>query len=122
MQNAKSQVGSTDPSKAKLLAMLVCGAVLFFACMGDDRRRLELTEGVFALAVAIATIALSILLLPCGASAPSVLRKLIGLLVALAWIGEAVVCTFRAPFTVTGNGYFASWFGVVAALLYLAEQ
>ena len=53
---------------------------------------------------------------------PSVLRKLIGLLVALAWIGEAVVCTFRAPFTVTGNGYFASWFGVVAALLYLAEQ
>ena len=31
------------------------------------------------------------------------------------WLVEVFVSTFRAPFLTTGNGYFASWAGLVAA-------
>ena len=36
-------------------------------------------------------------------------------MLALAF-AEAFICTFRAPFTVTGNGFFGSWLGLVCAV------
>jgi len=33
------------------------------------------------------------------------------------WIAAAGVLTFKAPFVFTGNGFFSSWLGLLAALM-----
>jgi len=41
--------------------------------------------------------------------------KLIAILLGLTWAAVAGIMTFRAPFIVTGNGYFASYAGLFMA-------
>ena len=48
---------------------------------------------------------------------PKVAQGLAALLLCM-WMCAAGVLTFRGPFhLVTGNGYFASWLGLLCALL-----
>ena len=43
-------------------------------------------------------------------------HRLAALIMLVLWATEAGVGTFRAPFVNTGNGYFASWTGLVACI------
>lgn len=50
------------------------------------------------------------------------LKKLAAIFFLLLWIASAIVLTFHGPFTVTGNGYFATWASLGCAFLFVFQE
>lgn len=40
----------------------------------------------------------------------------------MLWAVAAILLTFASPFTSTGNGYFACWFGLACAALWVYRE
>ena len=77
-------------------------------------------ESVLVVTLASVTLAFTLLLLIVGqrltakwSKFPLAATGLVGVL----WAVEVAVGTFRSPFITTGNGYFASWVGLIAVAL-----
>ena len=70
------------------------------------------SEAIYALALACVT-AFVVLGVLCMDKMDKELPRIVNLgmfaILAVCWIVEACLVTFRGPFEVTGNGYFASW-------------
>ena len=65
--------------------------------------------------VALLSLVLTCVML-CGcANNETTCRRVISLVLLLLWLSAATLLTFRRPFTYTGNGFFACWFGVLQA-------
>ena len=78
------------------------------------------SEALFALVIACVTAVfiLSIVGLDkMDKCMPNMVNYLMSVFLAICWIVMASFVTFRGPFEVTGNGYFASWAGAMFAIL-----
>jgi len=76
-------------------------------------------EGVYALVVALCTILMVIIftLINCKSPKPLPFTFIILAIFAALWIVTAGITTFRGPFVMTGNGYFASWGAAICAVM-----
>jgi hypothetical protein len=80
-------------------------------------------ESIFGLIVALLTILLvgySLYKYQTSARLPNSAFNIL-LLSAILWIFTAGITTFRGPFLVTGNGYFASWGGAILSVIACKE-
>eukprot|EP00980_Cylindrotheca_fusiformis_P008927 scaffold1901_cov126-Cylindrotheca_fusiformis.AAC.3 len=68
-------------------------------------------EGIYAMVLAAFTLALSMMCIMAshGMNMANHIMLYILMALALLWVVEAGLVTFRGPFIETGNGYFASW-------------
>ena len=86
------------------------------------------SEAILAIAASGLTLLAMLLLFLVGESEkPTPLRRTFmgGVLhcaLFLLWIAVVWYTTFARPFTVTGNGYFAAWFGLASAWRLLASD
>jgi len=115
-----SGVDATPRVFGPALALLLCSATLLYACLSKyDVSQPEVAWGVTLGAISTA---FSALLCLAGHSLSVDIRRALALLLVLLWIPGAGVLTFDGPFTVAGNGYFASWLGLLSAVSLALEQ
>jgi len=75
-------------------------------------------EKVYAIVVALVTVAMVLGFMPTqmDSDQPVGVKFYVLAIFAILWFVLACLTTFRGPFKVTGNGYFASWGGALAAV------
>lgn len=79
-------------------------------------------ETAFAVAVgAISTSFLLLFILYQRIGSTDAIKQPLAAFLALWWFAGACVFTFDKPYKYTGNGYFASWGGAIASLLWACE-
>ena len=96
------------------------GIIAFFESINPSKLENHSSEALFALVVACVTAVciLSVVGLDkMDKCMPSMVNYLIFVFLAICWIVMASFVTFRGPFEVTGNGYFASWAGAMFAIM-----
>jgi len=94
---------STD----NFIRLAACALVLICA-VPETLNGSNYSEGVYALTLASLTLAFCILVLSFREMVAAYMFP-ITMCLALFWVIEAALVTFRGPFLDTGNGYFASW-------------
>lgn len=95
---------------APLLIFLVCSLVVLFA--GLQFTQYGLWQVILGVIIAGIGIFYSLLFSLAGEKLDASMQQYGTLIMLVLWAVEAGVCTFQAPFVVTGNGYFASWVGL----------
>lgn len=95
---------------APLLIFLVCSLVVLFA--GLQFTQYGFWEVIVGVIIAGVGIFYSLLFTLAGEKLDESMQKYGTLIMLVLWAVEAAVCTFRAPFVVTGNGFFATWVGL----------
>jgi hypothetical protein len=93
----------------------LCSLVLMFACIGEF---MNYTSGflIYAIIVAVISLAACLGVQTMEYMHPGFLdenEKKVSLALLVWWAVGAWVITFRGPFTVTSNGYFAAWGGLI---------
>ena len=68
------------------------------------------------LIIAAVAICFSVIGILAGDKIDGKIRNIARVVMLVLWIVEAAIGTFRFPFMLSGNGYFASWIGVLACL------
>ncbi len=74
----------------------------------------DFAEALFGMIASAVTILICLVLMMTTKLHTKIVQ-VIGILLGLTWAAVAGIMTFRAPFTTTGNGYFASYFGLFMA-------
>jgi len=97
--------------------LAVCAAVLLLACTPH----LATLEGLWGLVVAVLTLLGLWSLATCTVCCEGRLRSA-SLLLLACWVCVAGVLTFTQPFAVTGNGFFASWAGLLSAFAFAWQE
>lgn len=92
----------------------VSSLVLMFSCIGawGPGRSSELA---YALSVSVISLAVCLIIQTGEFVKPGLLERVekpVSLALFVWWVVGTGVITFRAPFTVVGNGYFSSWAGL----------
>ena len=118
--NAGADAKKKAQENTDLVVFLVASLVVI--CAAVQPGVTNVWEGVIAIVFASMGCAFCLIMLLAGDKVPAVPTQVATLLVAVCWIVEAFVCTFRRPFTVTTNGYFGSWFGLVAVMRLAVPQ
>ncbi|KAL7510968.1 hypothetical protein ACHAXN_007875 [Cyclotella atomus] len=93
----------------------LCSLVLMFSCIGEFQKY---SDGllIYAIIVAVFSLAACLGIQTGEYMQPGFLdknEKMVSLGLLLWWAVGAWVITFRGPFTVTSNGYFAAWGGLI---------
>eukprot|EP00956_Cyclotella_meneghiniana_P002208 scaffold2482_cov50-Cyclotella_meneghiniana.AAC.4 len=93
----------------------LCSLVLMFSCIADFQNG---TNGllIYAIIVAVFSLAACLGIQTAEYMKPGFLEKnekMVSLAMLLWWAVGAWVITFRGPFTVTSNGYFSAWGGLL---------
>jgi hypothetical protein len=102
-------------SEAKGFAYVeLCSLVLMFACIGEFQKY---SDGllIYAIIVSVFSLAACLAIQTGEYVKPGFLdknEKMVSLGLLLWWSVGCWVITFRGPFTVTSNGYFAAWGGL----------
>lgn len=100
--------------RARLLfALFACSVVLLLASIDHVDR----AEGAWGLSCGVVSTTLVLGVWWFSEQVEARVAQGVALLLFAMWIAAAGVLTFRAPFVFTGNGYFSSWFGLLAALM-----
>jgi len=111
-----------DSRVRPIIGLTIASAIVLFSCIeGVGEGSGAATYGLIA---AIFSTLLSALLfyMVDRKKAGTKLKKLAAIFFLLLWIASAVVLTFHGPFTVTGNGYFATWASLGCAFLFVFQE
>ena len=112
---------SGSSNRSALLGMMLCSIILIIAIPDHiGKTKSNHTEALYTLLVSIFTILLLLVVfyLPTNLSSNNSMVALITFsLFAIAWIVVPFLTTFRGPFIITGNGYFASWIGALCSVI-----
>lgn len=114
---------AAESVKAQLGGVLVCYAVVlaaalqpYCASIGAFSACGMLWESILAIIVSCVLLVFCVILLFGVHKMPeNAVKALAFTMFALGFL-EAFICTFRAPFVVTGNGFFGSWLGLACCL------
>jgi len=104
--------GSSVKGLGAVMGLLASSVVVIVATITPIRDDIYKSEAVYALVLACVTSTFVLLVLAMDKKGGSMHHMTyFGALAILAicWIVEACLVTFRGPFEATGNGYFASW-------------
>lgn len=100
--------------RARLLfALFACSTVLLLASIDH----VDGAEGVWGLSCGVVSTTLVLGIWLFSEQVGGKVAQGVSLLLLAMWIAAAGVLTFRAPFVLTGNGYFSCWLGLLAALM-----
>jgi uncharacterized integral membrane protein len=107
--------------KAQVGGLLVCYIVVLFSAIqstGTPLAQLMGTpwEATLAIIVSSLLIVEGLVLIVFIAKLSDNMVKVIAFTMFGLGFLEAFICTFRSPFNSTGNGYFASWLGLICAM------
>jgi len=120
--------------KAQIGALLVCYAVVLAASLQYVEQTVTVSgsaggysysasakipmpwEATLALAVSSTLIVFGLILVLLIDKLPDLVVKVLAFTMFGLGFLEAFICTFRAPFVETGNGFFGSWLGLVCAV------
>lgn len=109
-------LGSTIEGLGAVMGLLVSSVIVIVATINPINNDIDKSEATYAMVLACVTAAIVLLVLAMdkkGGSIPDMAYFCMLTILALCWIIEAFIVTFRGPFEVTGNGYFASWAAAV---------
>jgi hypothetical protein len=111
---------STVKGHGALGGLLISSLVVIVASITPIRDKIDTGTAIFAMVLGCVTFA-SILVLMQFDKNERAMRgfdhTIALMILAGCWIVMACLATFRGPFEVTGNGYFASWAGAMTATL-----
>ena len=79
-------------------------------------------EGAWGLACGVVTATIVLGMLLVSEKLEQKIAQALALLLLCMWSCAAGVLTFKAPFVKTGNGYFASWVGLLCTLMLAALE
>lgn len=108
-------LGSTIKGLGAVMGLLVSSVIVIVATINPIKNGIDMSEATYAMVLACVTAAIVLLVLAMdkkGGSIPSMAYFGTLAILAICWIIEACLVTFRGPFEATGNGYFASWAAV----------
>jgi hypothetical protein len=111
---------STAKGPGTLMTLLVSSLVVILACITPIRDEIDTNTAIFALVIGCVTLAMVLIAMALDKKDRTMraLDHAIALsFLAVCWIIMACLVTFRGPFEVTGNGYFASWIGAATATM-----
>lgn len=99
-----------------IMGLLASSLIVLIASINPIRHDDHRNEAIYALVLACITFAfLLITAKKFGDGSMGGAGFLIMSILAMCWIVQASLCTFRGPFMDTGNGYFASWTAAFSA-------
>ena len=101
-----------------IVLLLLCALVVLFAALQNTNG----WEPMLMIAFAAITIVYCFLLLLSADTLSEQMKQTAAAIVLIIWLIEAGIGTFRGPFTITSNGYFASWIGLLAAIHTIAPN
>lgn len=96
------------------MGLLASSLIVIVASIAPIRDGYNKSEAAYALSLACITFVSIIFALKRGSGESNFLALS---LLAICWIVEACLVTFRGPFKETGNGYFASWSGAFTSVV-----
>jgi len=120
MQSIKS--ASTSYLR-EMFGLLVSSVSLFFASIDFASHQTGAYGVSLGVISTVVTVAITYLIdkKKIGAAGAPI-RKAVSAVLLILWSFAALILTFDSPFTSTGNGYFACWYGVISASLFVYRE
>jgi hypothetical protein len=121
MDTASEALASTaKKGLGSLVSLLVSSLILILASIPPVRDGIDQGAAIFALVLGCATLAFILIVMvldKMNKPMPRMDQQFSLVNLTICWIIMACIVTFRGPFEVTGNGYFASWVGAATATM-----
>ena len=121
MDGVRNKAEKMEKGRKIVTVSLLSGFIELFACI-PGLGSVYKGNSAWGLTAGIITIIASLLILQKYDDIPIQMMKLYGGIMFVIWATVAGVLTFDGPFQETGNGYFASWAGFVAAIFFANHQ
>ncbi|KAL7554571.1 hypothetical protein ACHAWF_018032 [Thalassiosira exigua] len=120
-----SSLQSGGKGLGSAMGLMASSLIVIVATINPIRHGINRNEAIFALVLACVTFVFFVVAAKKGGALGGAEAGteaatgyfLVLALLAMCWIVEASLVTFRGPFTATGNGYFASWTGAFTACI-----